>query len=113
MSDVEALLGESADDLFENAPCGYLTMTLDGTIVRVNRTFEQMTGHGRDALVERRRFPQLLTPGARIYHETHFAPLLRMQGAVREIAVEIVRAAGTPLPVLINAQLHLDDAGEP
>ncbi len=31
-------------------------------------------------------------PGGRIYHETHYAPLLRMQGSVREIAVEIVRA---------------------
>ena len=35
-------------------------------------------------------------PGGRIYHETHYAPLLRMQGTVREIAVEIVRADGTP-----------------
>ena len=46
--------------------------------------------------VGRRRFQDLLTAGGRIYHETHYAPLLRMQGAVREIAVEIVRADGTP-----------------
>ena len=33
-------------------------------------------------LVGRRRFADLLTAGGRIYHETHYAPLLRMQGAV-------------------------------
>ena len=49
--------------------------------------------------------------GGRIYHETHYAPLLRMQGPVREIAVEIVRADGTRLPALVNSVLRHDDDG--
>jgi PAS domain S-box-containing protein len=108
-----ALLDESADDLFEGAPCGYLTTALDGTIVRVNRTFEQLTGFARDDLIGRRRFQELLTAGGRIYHETHYAPLLRMQGSVREIAVEIVRADGGRLPALVNSVLRRDEHGEP
>jgi PAS domain S-box-containing protein len=108
-----ALLDESADDLFEGAPCGYLTTALDGTILRVNRTFEELTGLARDELIGRRRFQDLLTAGGRIYHETHYAPLLRMQGSVREIAVEIVRADGERLPALVNAVLRHDDDGEP
>src|ERR1700761_4960042 len=32
-------LEESAEDLFHNAPCGYLTTLPDGTIVQVNTTF--------------------------------------------------------------------------
>ena len=91
----DALLEESAEDLFENAPCGYLTCALDGTILRLNRTFERLTGHDRSALLGR-RFRDLLTPAGRIYHETHYVPLLQMQGAVREIALDIVRADGTP-----------------
>jgi sigma-B regulation protein RsbU (phosphoserine phosphatase) len=106
-------LDESAEDLFETAPCGYLTTALDGRILRVNRTFEELTGHRREELLGRRRFQDLLTPGGRIYHETHYAPLLTMQGSVREIAVEIVRPDGSRLPALVNAVLRHDDAGRP
>jgi phosphoserine phosphatase RsbU/P len=109
----EELLGESAEELFESAPCGYVTTALDGTILRVNRTFEEMTGHERAGLVRQRRFQDLLAPGGRIYHETHYAPLLRMQGAVREIALDIVRADGSSLPALVNGVLRHDDEGRP
>ncbi len=109
----KALLEESAEDLYENAPCGYLSALLGGTLVKVNQTFLTWTGYRREDLVGRRRFQDLLTAGGRIFHETHYAPLLRMQGAVREIAVEIVCADGGRLPVLINSVLRKDAAGQP
>jgi phosphoserine phosphatase RsbU/P len=101
----EELLAGSAEDLFENAPCGYLSTALDGTILKVNRTFEALTGFDRSELVGKKRFEVLLAPGARIYHETHYAPLLRMQGQVREVALEIVRPDRSRLPVLVNSVL--------
>jgi phosphoserine phosphatase RsbU/P len=104
---------ETAEELFEEAPCGYLTTLPDGTIVRVNRTFERWTGLDRRQLVGTARFQDLLSAGGRIYHETHFAPMLRMQGTVREIAVEIVCANGSRLPVLVNSQMHRDADGQP
>ena len=113
MSISDEILEESAEDLFETAPCGYLTTAVDGRILRVNRTFEELTGHRRADLVGRRRFQDQLTAGGRIYHETHSAPLLTMQGSVREIAVEIVRADGSRLPALVNSVLRHDDAGRP
>ncbi len=109
----DALLEDSAEDLFENAPCGYLFTAPDGAILRVNRTFERWTGRPREALLTGARFPDLLSGGSRIYHETHYAPLLLMQGSVSEIAMEIVRADGSVLPALVNSVLHLDDAGRP
>ena len=69
-----------------------------GEIVRVNATFLRWTGYAREELVGVRRFQDLLTAGGRIYHETHYAPLLRMQGNVREIAVDIVCADGAGCP---------------
>jgi sigma-B regulation protein RsbU (phosphoserine phosphatase) len=104
-------VAETAEELFEGAPCGYLTTRTDGTIVRVNRTFERWTGLDRRQLVGATRFQDLLTAGGRIYHETHYVPLLRMQGAVREIALEIVRADGSRMPVLINSEMHRDARG--
>lgn len=104
---------ESAEDLYEHAPCGYLSTTPDGTIARVNATLLSWLGHDRDELVGRRRFSDLLTPGGRIYHETHYAPLLAMQGSVREIALDLVCAGGRRLPVLVNSILVRTPAGEP
>jgi PAS domain S-box-containing protein len=108
-----ALFEESAEDLYENAPCGYLSALPGGRIVRVNQTFLTWTGHRREDLVDRKCFHELLTAGGRIFHETHYAPLLRMQGAVREIALDIVCADGRRLPVLVNSVLRNDDAGQP
>jgi PAS domain S-box-containing protein len=104
---------ETAEELFEEAPCGYLTTLPDGTIIRVNRTFERWTGLDRQQLLGTTRFQDLLSAGGRIYHETHYAPMLRMHGAVREIAVEIVCANGSRLPVLINSQMHHEARGQP
>lgn len=102
---------DTAEELFEDAPCGYLTTDMGGLIVKVNRTFESWTGWQRDELVGRRRFQDLLTSGGQIYHETHYRPLLQMQGSVREIAVEIRRTDDTTVPVLVNSILRHDADG--
>jgi PAS domain S-box-containing protein len=104
---------ESVEDLYDNAPCGYLSTLPGGLIVKVNQTFLSWTGYRREDLVGHRRFQDLLTAGGRIFHETHYAPLLRMQGAVREIAVDVVCADGRRLPALINSVLRKDEDGDP
>ena len=109
----EASLEESAEDLYDNAPCGYLSAAPDGTIVRVNATFLRWTGYSRDELIGVKRFSDLLTAGGRIYHETHYAPLLQMQDTVREIALDVVRADGSRLPVLVNSSLRRGPRGAP
>jgi sigma-B regulation protein RsbU (phosphoserine phosphatase) len=109
----DALRDDDPERLYDRAPCGYLSTTPDGTIVKVNQTFLDLTGYARDDLVGRRTFASLLTPGGRIYHETHYAPMLRMQGSAREIALEVLRADGTRAPVLVNAVLDVDDDGTP
>jgi phosphoserine phosphatase RsbU/P len=108
----DALLEDSAEDLYENAPCGYFSTLPDGTIAKVNSTFLDLTGYRREDLVGHRQFQSLLAIGDRIFYETHYAPLLRMQQQVREIAVEIVRADGTRLPALINSVVKTDADGE-
>ena len=109
MSDAGEALQGSAEELFEEAPCGYVATALDGTILRVNRTFERWTGRTRGELVGL-RFQDLLSAGGRIYHETHFAPLLQMQGAANEVAFDVVRADGSRLPALVSSVVRGDDA---
>jgi PAS domain S-box-containing protein len=111
--DPDALLEESAEDFYEEAPCGYVSTRLDGTVVRVNRTLLDWTGHSREEVVGRKRFQDMLTAGGRIYHETHYSPLLQMQGGVREIAFEMLRADGSRLPVLVNSTVKTSADGSP
>jgi sigma-B regulation protein RsbU (phosphoserine phosphatase) len=100
-------------ELYENAPCGYMSTRPDGTIVKVNQTFLTWTGLNRHDLVGRVRLQDLFSVGDRIFYETHYAPLLRIQGMVREIAIDLVLSTGERLPVLTNAVLKRDAAGEP
>lgn len=41
--------------------------------------------------------------GGRIYCETHIAPLLRMQGSFEKFAIDVLRADGTPMQMIANA----------
>jgi sigma-B regulation protein RsbU (phosphoserine phosphatase) len=109
----EALLDDDAEQLYDRAPCGYLSTAPDGTIIKVNQTFLTLTGYHRRQLIGQVRFAQLLSAGGRIYHETHYAPLLSMHGQAHEIALDIIRADGTRLPVLVNSVLERDPHGGP
>lgn len=93
---------DDLEDLFENAPCGYLSTDKDGRIGRVNQTFANWTGYPAAALIGR-RFTDLLPVVGKIFYETHFSPMLLMQGRFTEVALDILRADGTRMPVLLNA----------
>ena len=108
-----ALLEDSAEDLYENAPCGYLSTLPDGQIVKINATLLDWLGYERSDLVGRLHFSELLTVGGRIYHETHFAPLLRMQGEINGIALELRTVDGDRLPVLVTSKVKTGLDGHP
>ena len=104
---------ESAEQVLDNAPCGFISTLPDGMIVSVNQTFLKWTGFDRDGLLAGRRFQDLLTVPGRIFYETHLRPLLLLQGFVNEIACHIACDNRDPLPVLVNSSLKSDAAGHP
>ncbi|HYO96244.1 MAG TPA: PAS domain-containing protein, partial [Polyangiaceae bacterium] len=89
-------------EAYESAPCGLLTLSRDGTIERVNHTFCVWIGLSPEQL-RGKRLPELLTVGSKLFHHTHWQPLLEMQGSVAEVQLELLLAGGTTLPVLVNA----------
>jgi sigma-B regulation protein RsbU (phosphoserine phosphatase) len=111
--DISSLLEDSAEDLYENAPCGYLSTLMDGRIAKINTTLLGWLGYTRQQLVGQRYFSDLLTVGGRMYHETHFAPLLTMQGEIGGVALELQAANGDRLPVLVNSVVKVSAGGEP
>ncbi|MGW5526878.1 SpoIIE family protein phosphatase [Streptomyces xanthochromogenes] len=108
-----ALLEDSTEELYENAPCGYLSTLMDGTIAKVNTTLLRWLGREREAVVGKLRFTDLLTVGGKLYHETHFAPLLRMRGEISGIALEVKQADGGRIPVLVSSVVKHGTTGEP
>lgn len=97
-----------ADVLFEQAACGLLTTTANGTIERVNAMFCLWTGYTAAELVGKRRIQDLLTIGCRVFHQTHWAPLLQLQGSVAEVKLDVRHRDGRVLPMLFNAVRRID-----
>ncbi len=100
------------EDIFENAPCGYVTLQTNGRIERVNKTLLGWTGYASGQMTGK-RFSDFLNMAGRIYYETHIAPLLRMQGFFNEFAIDMVTADGQPLQMIANALEGRNAAGKP
>jgi sigma-B regulation protein RsbU (phosphoserine phosphatase) len=105
------VISEDLEDLYENAPFGYLSTAADGTIFKVNATFAGWMGFPAETLIGRRLRDLLTVPG-RIFYETNVAPALRLQGRFEEVALDLVTAAGDKLPVLVNATERRNAGGE-
>ncbi len=107
----EAPPTEDLADLYENAPCGYVSLSPDARIAKVNRTLAGWLGMPAEDLLAR-PFHDLLSFGGRIAFETHLAPLLRLQGSVGEIALDLLHADGSRIPVIANAAEKRGPEGE-
>ena len=92
----------SADELYENAPAGLLVLGPRGTILRANRTFCRWLGLQPGDLVGHTRLQELLTVGGRMFHQTHWLPLLEMQGSLSEVRLDFKRSDGTAVPMMLN-----------
>ena len=97
------------EDLYQHAACGLLLTDGAGSVLRVNETLLQWTGLGPQEVVGR-RFDGLLTSAGRLFAETRLLPVLRLQGQVHELALDMRLADGGSLPVLVNAVLSGPDA---
>jgi len=93
-------------DPYDAAACGLLTTAPDGKIRRVNATFCQWLGWAASELVDAKRFQDLLTVGSKLFHQTHWMPLLQLQGSVAEVHLDLVNRDGRTLSALVNATLH-------
>ncbi len=105
------LLIESAEDLYNNAPCGYISFIKDGTIVKINKTLLSWLGYETEEVVLIKRIKDFFNTGGKIFYETHFFPLIRIQGSVKEVNFNLVRKDKSVLPVLLSANGIATDKG--
>ncbi|MCX6595070.1 MAG: PAS domain-containing sensor histidine kinase [Acidobacteria bacterium] len=115
MSPLEALAAgvstwEDDQDAFEDAPFGYLYANPQGRILRANVKLHRWLGEQPGALTSS-CFADLLSPGGRIFAETHLWPLLRLNGYFHEVALELMPGEGPTLPVFVSAVAVRDASG--
>lgn len=89
------------DSLLDQAPCGFLSLADDGTIVEVNSTLAGLLGYERAALLGV-HVQKVFPPGTRIFYQTHIFPMLRMHGGVDEIYVSLRTRDAEDVPMLMN-----------
>ena len=98
LSDVDI----GVDSLLDTAPCGFIAFADDGTIRAANATLCDMLGYVRDEL-QGRRLESILNLGSRIFYQTHFFPLIKLQGRAEEIFLLLRSKSGEDVATHCNA----------
>jgi two-component system, NtrC family, sensor kinase len=96
---------ENGAEAYHFAPCGFFQTSANEVIQQINTTLLDWLGYTSEEVVHQKKWTDLLTMGSKIYHQTHFTPLLNMQGEVEEINLEMRKKDGEKLSVLVNARI--------
>lgn len=103
---------EITDQLLDNAPCGYLQIDPEGTVLWMNTTLKRWLGFDEVGALETCSIEDLFSMGGKVYYHTHIQPLLQMQGEVTEINVSMKTRNATTIPVLLNAKKDAPKRGK-
>ena len=90
-------------DLWEDAPCGLLIAAANGTLLRANATASRWLGYEVAELIGHKRLPELMPMGARVFLQTHWTPLLQMQGSVSQVQLDLLHKDGRRIPMMLSA----------
>lgn len=104
-------LSEHAIDLLRDAPCGVAVTDADGRLLFVNETLARWAGRSVPESVGALSLRNLLTRPGQLYYETHIAPMMRIQGFVREISCHVDAMGREPVPVLLSGAARRDTEG--
>lgn len=95
------------DDLLNTAPCGFLSLGDDSTILTANLTLLELLEYQLDEL-QGQKIELILPVGSRVFYRTHFFPVLKMHGKAEEIYFSLRTKQGKDIPMLINAVRQSD-----
>jgi sigma-B regulation protein RsbU (phosphoserine phosphatase) len=90
-------------DTIDLLPCGYVSFTDNGLIRRVNFTLSSWLGYSKEEL-EGKGIERIFTLASRIFYNTHFFPLIKLQPQVSEIFLSLRDNKNGDVPVLTNAK---------
>ena len=88
------------------APVLCFSATDNGMLVGVNEALCEKLGYNKEELIGQ-KLESIFTLPTRIFHQTHFFPLLKMQGHAGEIFITLLTKNKEELPVLLNAEIKV------
>jgi rsbT co-antagonist protein RsbR len=98
-------------DFFNNAPCGYHSLDLEGRYVSVNDTELAWLGYAREEVLGKLRFGDIMAAESAPVFREGFARFLR-EGWVNDIELTLVRKDGSSFDILLNAVAVKDADGK-
>lgn len=99
------------ETLYHQAPCGYVTFTPDGTIIKINKTLLNWLDHIEAEVLYEKKFGDFLSKGGQIHYEMFFRPMLNVSGSVKELSYELRTKQGKVFQVLFGAVAIKNDDG--
>ena len=101
-------------DLYDKAPCGYLSVDENIFLTNINQTLLDWMGYTADEVVGKMKYEDLLSPESRAAHlstfEVVFADYVK-NGYVNDLEYEFQRKDGSTFPTLVNSIAVLDEHG--
>ncbi len=91
------------EELYQNAPCGYLSFLPDGTIIKINRTLLRWLNYNSEEVLYKKKFTDLISKGAALHFEMFFRPLVNATGVVNQLSYDILAKDRSSFPVFLSA----------
>ncbi|MCF0041495.1 PAS domain-containing sensor histidine kinase [Dyadobacter fanqingshengii] len=102
---------QQAENILQDLPCGCVIFTETGMVTFINRTLCSVLGFQVED-VQGKSVEVVMTISSRIFHQTHFFPLLKLKGQVSEIFLSLRANDGSSIPMMANAK-SITENGEP
>lgn len=99
-----------AEDLYQNAPCGYHSLSRSGLITQINDTELKLLGYERDEVVGKKKLHDLMTVASQLRLQES-CPRFMSEGVVTETELEFLCKDGEVVPVHVTATAVRDQAG--
>lgn len=96
---------------FDVLPCGYVSFRDDGIVTQCNGTLASWLGSSKEDLIGH-SIENIFTLATRIFYNTHFFPLVKLQSRASEIFLSLKGKDDLDVPVLANAHRSIDDGGD-
>lgn len=91
------------EERLDLAPCGYISISQEGMLIDMNKTFLHMIGFAFDELSQK-HLETIMSKTNRFIFHTYFYPYIRLYGHVEELFLSLQHKDGQSIPVLLNGK---------
>ncbi|MCM3758428.1 sensor domain-containing diguanylate cyclase [Sporosarcina aquimarina] len=90
------------DERLDYAPCGYISLNDDSTILEINKTLISLLDYELQE-VQGQHINLILTRASKTFYQLYFFPMIRLQEKVEAMYIALKAKSGQEIPILLNA----------